>query len=129
MPFTTSFARESVASIKRAINSFENIYYVCDDVLRPKTKTKLWSNSKNVYCHISYDAKRSFDRNEDLIRKVAILKDQAEKNFDKYVNPDEHLKYLDMRRSSKSELGYTISYKEDVIKKAIKYSGYMVLIT
>jgi transposase len=60
---------------------------------------------------------------------VAILKDQAEKDFDKYVNSDEHLKYLNMRRSSKSELGYTITYKEDIIKKAIKYSGYMVLIS
>ncbi|MDR0696852.1 MAG: hypothetical protein LBF68_04865 [Christensenellaceae bacterium] len=61
----------------------ENAHYVCDNVLRLKTKIKSWNGTKKAFCHISYDAKCAFNKREELIRDAAILKAEAEKNFDK----------------------------------------------
>ncbi|MDR0697281.1 MAG: hypothetical protein LBF68_07125 [Christensenellaceae bacterium] len=61
-----------------------------------KTKIKSWNGTKKVFCHIGYDAKCAVNKREELIRDAAILKAEAEKNFDKCSKSELHLKYLNM---------------------------------
>lgn len=129
IPFTSSFAKQQVAGERKDIDSVQNTIVVNGDSMRAVTKVRAWNKEHNVFTHIYYSAKKAFYRREELYAHVAILREKAEKFSAQYANDSEYTKYLTIRRSEKTESGYTVSIREDAITSELETAGWVVIIS
>ena len=129
IPFTSSFAKQQVASERKDIDSVQNTIVVNGDSMRAVSKVRRWDKEHKVFTHIYYSAKKAFQRREELYAHVAILREEAEKSPYKYADDSEHVKYLNIRRSEKVEFGYTVGIREDVISSELETAGWVVIIS
>jgi transposase len=129
VPFTAKFAKGLVASERNGIDTLGNTIVTGKDSLRAVTRWGRWNSDHKVHAHIYYNARKANGIREDLYAHVAILREEAMCKPEKYSRSHEHAKYLNIRRSEKTSSGYTVSYREDVVEKALETAGWMVLIS
>lgn len=129
VPFTSLFAKRMVQSERKDIDTVSNTILVGADSMRAITKVRAWGEGHDVYAHAYFNAKKASGLREALYADVAILKGQAEEDPEACVYSAEHLKYLNIRRSSTDASGFTVSIKDSVIQDELKHSGWVVLIS
>jgi len=129
VPFTASFARKQVESERKDIDQVENTIVVNGESMRAITKERVWSNDHKVYTHIYYNAKKANDIRENLFAHVALLRESAEKEPAKYIDNAEYKKYLNIRKSEKSETGHTVNIRCDVVEEDLSTAGWLVIIS
>lgn len=129
IPFTSSFARQQIASERKDIDSVQNTIVVNGDSMRAVTKVRAWDKEHKVFTHIYYSAKKAFQRREELYSHVAILREEAEKFPVRYADNSDYTKYLYIRRSEKAESGYTVNIREDVIRNELETAGWVIIIS
>ncbi|NLB43510.1 MAG: IS1634 family transposase [Clostridiales bacterium] len=129
IPFTSSFAKHQVAGERKDIDCVQNTIVVNGDSMRAVSKVRVWNKEHKVFTHIYYNAKKAFQRREELYAHIAILREEAEKSPARYADDIEHTKYLCIRRSEKVESGYTVSIREDVISNELRTAGWVVIIS
>lgn len=129
MSFTHSFTQKQVDSEKKDIDCLENTIVMGDDILRGITKERSWTAKHKVFTHIYYNALHAMHVKEKLYGRIANLVKQANLNPD---NPDyalEFKKYLIVRKSDKTDSGYTINIRYDVVEEELYHSGWLVLVS
>ena len=104
-------------SERKDIDRVENTIVVNGESMRAVTKERVWSQDHKVYTHIYYNAKKANGIREDLFAHVALLRESAEKEPAKYVDDAECKKYLNIRKSEKSETGHTVNIRCDVVEE------------
>lgn len=129
VPFSASFARKQVESERKDIDRVENTIVVNGESLRAVTKERAWSQGHKVYTHIYYNAKKANGVREDLFAHVALLREAAEKDPAKYAGNEEYRQYLNIRESGKSDTGFTVSIRSDVIEDELSTAGWLVIIS
>jgi len=129
VPFTSAFAKRQVESERKDIDTADKTIVVGGDSMRAVTKRRSWDRDHEVYAHICFNAKKAAGIREALYADVAVLKEEAILNPEKCLNSAEHRKYLNIRKAVKSESGYNVSIKEDVIASELKTSGWMLVIS
>jgi transposase len=129
VPFTSSFAKRQVDGERKDIDQAQNTIVIGGQSMRAVSKVRALDASHKVYTHIFYSAKKALGYREDLLGDVAVLKDEALSDPKKYSTSDAHTRYLTIRKSSSEPLGWTVSIKQDAIKKALGYTGWLVLIS
>lgn len=129
IPFTSSFAKKQVYEERKDIDSISNTIVLGGDTMRAVTKERTWGTGHKVFTHIYYSPGKASGRREDIYGHVAILRDEALDNPDKYKESEEHAKYLNIRKSGISESGYTVTAKEDAVNNAIGTAGWLVIIS
>ena len=127
--FSTTFAKKQVESERKDIDSVENTIVIGGNSLRGVTKLRSWYGRSEVYTHIFYNAKKAFNAREALYSLVANLKEEVESDPAKYAESAAHLKYLNIRKSSKADSGYTVSIRLGVIENELKHCGWLVVIS
>ena len=127
VPFTSSFAKQQID--KKDIDSIKNTIVVNGESMRAVTKVRSWSTGHKIFTHIFYNPRKAFQKREELYAHVTVLREEAEKLPSKYVNQIEYTKYLNIRKSEKSNTGYTVSVRDDVINEKLKTSGWVVIIS
>lgn len=129
VPFTSAFAKRQVDSERKDIDCAQNTIAVGGQSMRAVSKIRALDANHKVHTHVFYSAKKALGYREDLLADVAQLKDEALSNPKKYSTSDAHARYLNIRKSSSSLTGWTVSIKEDVIQKTLGYTGWLVLIS
>jgi transposase len=129
MPFTSGFAKQQVYSERKDIDTVGNTICLGDETLRGVTKERTWGNGRNVYTHIYLSPSNALGRREDIFAHVSTLRDEAEAEPEKCSKSVKHKKYLNIRKSEKTDSGYTISIREDAVSTALGTHGWLVLIS
>jgi transposase len=126
VPFTNKFAKGLVVSEGKDIDTLSKTIVHGGESLRAVTRLRRWNGDHKIYAHVYYNARKAYGIREDLYAHVSVLREQAIAAPDKYVNSTEHAKYLIMRRS---ENGYTVTLREDVVKAELETAGWLVVIS
>ncbi|HCB30298.1 MAG TPA: IS1634 family transposase [Acinetobacter lwoffii] len=129
VPFTATFAKKQVESERKDIDSVENTIVINGNSMRAVTKERVWDKEHKLYTHIFYNAKKALGIREDLYATVALLRQKATDNPEKWIADEECQKYLVIRKSEKQDNGYTINIRNDVIEKRLQTAGWVVLIS
>jgi transposase len=129
VPFTSSFAKDLVKSERKDIDTLNNTIVWGKESLRAVTKHRRWNPNHKVYAHVYYNARKSQGIREDLYTHVALLRERATEQPEKYINDPSYTKYLIIRRSEKESSGYTISLREDVVESELETAGWMVIVS
>jgi hypothetical protein len=106
-----------------------NTIVINGDSMRAVTKVRSWNKEHKLYVHIYYSTKKAFQRREELYEHVAILREDAKKSPFEYTSNSDFTKYLNIRKSERTESGYTVSIREDVINKKIETAGWLIIIS
>jgi transposase len=88
-----------------------------------------WNKEHTLYTHVYYNARKAHGIREKLFAEVAILRDQAMLQPEKYVNNREYTKYLIIRRSEREDNEYTVNLREDVVEMELETAGWLVAIS
>jgi transposase len=129
VPFTSGFAKKQVESERKDIDSLQNTIVSGSDSVRGVTKLRAWNKEHKIRTHVYYNALKAMKLRENLYAHLTLLKERAEANPADHLHDEEYGKYLLIRNSEKSPSGYTISIKENAIKKQLETAGWLVLIT
>ena len=129
VPFTSGFAKKQVNSERKDIDTVGNTIRIGGETLRGIMKERTWGNSRNVYVHIYFSPRKALNRREDIFGYIATLRDEAEAEPEKYAKSGEHKKYLNIRKSEKTDSGYTVSIREDAVNFVLGTHGWLVLIS
>ena len=129
VPFTSAFAKKQVESERKDIDSVENTIVINGHSMRAVTKERAWDAHHKIYTHVYYSAKKAMGIREDLYATVALLREKATENPEKWLNDEECQKYLLIRKSDKQDNGYTVNIRTDVVEKSLETAGWVVLIS
>jgi hypothetical protein len=128
MLFTSRFAKNQVNGERKDIDTVRNTIRLGGETLRSVTKERVWGNG-SVYAHIYFAPYKALSRREDIFGYVSTLRDEAETEPEKYAKSHAHKKYLNIRKSEKTDSGYTISIREAAVNAALGTHGWLVLIS
>jgi hypothetical protein len=129
VPFTSNFARKQVEDERDGMDNIRNAVVICGDSMRVVTKDTAWDSKHNVFTHVYFAPAKAFRRREDLFAHVAVLREEASASPEKYVNSDEHGKYLSIQKSGTEDGGYTVGIQEGVLAEKLGTAGWLVLIS
>lgn len=129
VPFTSSFAKKQVESESKDIDCLENTIVIGGDSIRAVTKLRCWSTDHKVYTHVYFNVLKAMKLREDLFAFVSLLKEKTEENPTKALSDTEYEKYLLIRKSDRTETGYTVNIREDIVINELKTAGWMVIIS
>jgi transposase len=129
VPFSAGFAKELAASERKDIDMVEKAIRLGGQTLRAVTKERTWVKGKKVFAHVYSAPKKALGRREDIFGHVAALREEADAEPGKCVTSPEHKKYLNIRKSEKTESGYTVSIREQVVESALGTQGWLVLLS
>jgi transposase len=129
VPFTNKFSKELVKSERKDIDTLSNTIVSGKDSMRAVSKHHRWNNNHKVHAHVYYNAKKAQGIREDLYAHVAVLRERAMEQPEKYVDDSEYTKYLIIRRSDKESNGYTVNLREDVVDAELETAGWLVVIS
>jgi transposase len=128
-PLTMSFTKNRIECEKESIDSLDKTIVIGDDIVRGVANKCPWSDNHDVYTHAFFNAQHAYQVKNKLYGHVATLKQEALKNSENSKLASDFEKYLIIRKSKKSELGYTVNYRYDSIEKKLQHSGWMVLVS
>ncbi len=128
-PLTMNFTKNQIESERKDIDSVDNTVTVGDDIFRAVTKTRAWSPLSELFTHVYYNAEYAYQVRNRLYGHIASLKREAQMNPDNPKYTKEFEKYLNIRKSSKSLSGHTVSIRYDMLEKQLQYSGWMVIVS
>ncbi len=129
VPFSSAFAKNQVESERKDIDCVENTIVINGNSMRAVTKERSWDSKHKLYTHIYYSAKKAAGIREDLYSSIAVLRQKATENPEKWLHDAECVKYLIIRKSEKKDNGYTINIRTDVVEQNLKTAGWVVLIS
>jgi transposase len=129
VPFNNKFAKELVKGEREGIDKLSNTIVCGRDSMRAVTKHRRWNGNHKVHAHVYYNAKKAQGIREDLYAHVAVLRDRAAEQPEKYAGDSEYTKYLIIRRSDKGNSGYTVNLREDVVDAELETAGWLVVIS
>ena len=129
VPFASGFAKKQVDGERKDIDTVMNTIHLGGDTLRATTKERAWGNGRNVYAHIYFSPRKALGRREDIFGYVSVLRDEAKAEPHRCAKSGKHKKYLNIRKSEKTDSGYTISIREDVVNAALGTHGWLVIIS
>jgi len=127
--FTSGFAKKQVDGERKDIDVVGNTIHLGGETLRAVTKERAWGNGRNVYTHIYFSPRKALGRREEIFGYVSTLRDEANVEPEKYAKSSAHKKYLNIRKSEKTDSGYTITIREDAVNAALGTHGWLVLIS
>jgi transposase len=129
LPFTMAFAKNQVTSETKDIDCVENTILVGSDVLRGITKRRTWNPKHDVYTHVYMNPDAAIQARNKLYGKAQELIAQVKRNPEENFDCPDVKKYLIVRKSDKSEAGYTVNIRHDVISDELATAGWLVIIS
>ena len=126
LPFTCNFAKDVIKRESKGIDTLSKTIVNGKESLRAVTKICTWNNEGKIYAHVYYNARKAYGIREELYMHVALLKEKAQEEPEKYIGNSDYEKYLIIRRTEKR---YTISVRNDVVKTELQTAGWMVVIS
>lgn len=125
VPFTTEFAKSSVDHAFKTITTPSNSFTINGDIIyASKQIVKLKKRRLNVF--VCFSERKLLDAKESLLKKIMALEQTIGEKRSLSNFRNEYLKYLTIR---KTKNGYKIKRNKQVIEKAMKYKGYVVIIS
>jgi transposase len=129
VPFTSGFAKNQVNGERKDIDTIGNTIRLGGETLRGVTKERAWGDGNSVYAHIYFAPHKALNRREDIFGYISTLRDEAENEPEKCAKSVKHKKYLNIRKSEKTDSGYTVSIRESAVNTALGTHGWLVLIS
>jgi transposase len=129
MPFTMAFAKNQTDSERKDIDSVDNTIVIGEDVIRGVTKKRLWDSKHMLFTHVFYNPELAHQTRNRLYGYVAKLKSEALKDPANPKHAGDFSKYLIVRKSDKSESGYTVNIRYDTIESQLRLSGWLVIVS
>jgi transposase len=126
VPFTCKFSKDLVKSERKGIDTISNTIVSGKESLRAVTKILKWNNTHRVYVHVYYNTRKAHGMREDLYIHVATLREKAMEQPEKYLGNSNYEKYLNI---SKSEKGWKIKVRENVLEAELLTAGWLVVIS
>jgi transposase len=129
LPFTMKFAKDAVNDVRSYIENSNNTIVIGDDVIRGISKSVLWNSEHKLYVHIFFNPDHAFKRHEELCKNALELKKIVLSNKATKEYSGDFIKYLDIQHVSTNKEGMKVLIRDDVIKKEILYTGFLVTIS
>jgi transposase len=129
MPFTMTFTKNQADSERKDIDSADNTIVVGEDIIRGITKERSWSHKHSLFTHIFYNAELAYQTRNRLYGHVAKLKAEVLNDPGNPKHVGDIDKYLIVRKSEKSDLGYTVNIRNEVVENQLRFSGWLVIVS
>jgi transposase len=126
VPFTCKFSKDLVKSEGKEIDTISNTIVNGKESLRAVTRLLKWNNAHKVYAHVYYNARKAQGIRDDLYIHVATLREKAMEHPEKYLGNSNYEKYLNIM---KSEKGYKVKVRENVLEAELLTAGWLVVIS
>jgi len=125
VPFTTEFAKSAVDLACKTIAIPSNFFTINGDIIYA-CKQIIKRKNKRLNVFVCYSERKLLDAKESLLKKILLLEITigTKRSLSNFHN--EYLKYVHIR---KTKNGYKIKRNEQEIEKALKYKGYVVIIS
>jgi transposase len=130
VPFTSKFAQQQVEGERKDIDQVSNVILTSGAPIRGVHKLRAWgSDGKKLHTHIFFDPQKALKERNELFEnisklKLIVMEDVGNEKYAKEIN-----RYLIVRKSEKTEGGYTINVREDVIAQSLETAGWFVLVS
>jgi hypothetical protein len=129
LPFTMGFTKDQVRRENDSIDSAENTIIIGDDILRGISSRQKWNDDAEVFVHACFNPEVAVHAKDTLFAKVQELINQINKDPEKYRGTADAKKYLIVRKSKKSDTGYSIKVKNEILKAELLSKGWVILIS
>jgi len=129
LPFTMGFAKDQVIREADGIDCAENTVLIGDDVLRGTTSRQAWNDDFDVYVHACFSPETLVHAKNSLYAKINELIAKVRKEPEKSRNMADVKKYLTIRKSKKSDIGYSIKIKSQMLTKELLTTGWLIIIS
>jgi transposase len=129
LPFTMAFTKKQISTEIKDIDTVDNTIAIGSDALRGVTKWRAWNAEHDVYVHVYLNPEAALQAKDKLYMRVQNLISKVKNDPEKHLNNADVKKYLIVRKSDKSEAGYTIDTRYEVIANELANSGWLVLIS
>lgn len=126
VPFTTQFAKTKVDTMKEVLKSPTRSFPLNGDIIHG-IRQKITIHGHRGYVFVYYNERRALDAKESLLKRIMTLERRLK---DRKHTPsglsDPCMNYVRIRRSKN---GLRIMRREEAIKEALVYRGFMVMIS
>jgi hypothetical protein len=129
VPFTMAFAKNQADSERKDIDSVDNTIVVGEDIIRGITKERSWGSKHTLFTHVFYNAELAYQTKNRLYGHVAKLKSEALKAPDNPKRASDVDKYLIVRKSEKSDSGYTVNIRHEAVENQLRLSGWLIIVS
>jgi transposase len=129
LPFTMAFAKNQIMSEIKDIDCVENTIAVGSDVLRGITKRRTWNPQHEIYAHVYMNPDAVVQARNKLYAKAQELLTQVKRDPESHIHRHEVKKYLIVRKSDKTNVGYTINIRHNIISDELLTAGWLVIIS
>ena len=128
MPIISNLIKGLIDDERNTIDSIKNTIVVNGDSMRAVTRIIPWEGKTiGVHAHIYYNPSAALARREKVFSDVMSLYEEAKKDPAKYVDKEDYSKYINFIWKSKNV--YELEINELAVEEAIKYSGWLVLLS
>ena len=125
VPFTAGYAKDLVDSVRESISSPANSFMINGDLIHFGSKV-MSKNGKRLYAFVFYNERHYIDAKETLLKNIILFEDKLKNKDENPYDESQYSKYLIVRNSKK---GIIVHREEEKIYEALKYKGYLVIIS
>jgi transposase len=129
LPFTMGFAKDQVKREAETIDCAEKTIVIGSDVLRGVTSVQAWNEDSNVFAHACFNPEAHVYAKNKAFAKVNELIAQVKQGPEKYRSAADVKKYLTLRKSKNSDIGYSIKIKNQALENELLTTGWVILIS
>ena len=126
VPFTTQFAKTWVDTTREVLKSPNLSFPLNGDIIYGE-KQKITIHGHRGYVFVYYNERRALDAKESLLKRIMNLEQRLkDRRHPAYGFSDPCMKYVRVRKSKE---GVRILRREEAIRDALEYKGFMVMIS
>jgi transposase len=125
VPFTSSFAKNAVDSVRELISLPSNALLINNQVVQGVTYSDKWKNKK-MHVHVIFNKDKYILEEKAFLKKILMLEQEILSGNRVESHENQYSSYFKIR---KSRSGLKIDKINENILKALKYKGFCVIIS
>ncbi|MDR2351624.1 MAG: IS1634 family transposase [Deltaproteobacteria bacterium] len=129
LPKTVNKFEELILDTLPKISSTDSVIITSSEILLGVSKRIKWDNGKYLYAHIYLDRHKKLQDEEIVTLNLIDMLNTATANPKLYINDKSFNKVLNFRKSCKTENGYIVTIKHDMLSKKSLKSGWVILLS
>ncbi|MDR2140518.1 MAG: hypothetical protein LBR11_01770 [Deltaproteobacteria bacterium] len=129
IPKTINLFNELVKDSVSLIGDYDSILITPSGIMLGYTKMILWDNNKKLYAHICINMSSKLYNEHVITYNIIDMLTQASDDPCKYMDNPIYNSVLSFNKLFKSESGYIVKIKNNIIKRKTINSGVMILVT
>ncbi|MDR2461068.1 MAG: transposase [Deltaproteobacteria bacterium] len=129
LPQTVDMFEELILDTLPISSSNDSVIVTSSGISMGVSKKIKWYNGTDLYAHVYRNYHEKLQVEEIVKYNLIDMLNKATLNPELYINDKTFNEVLNFRRSSKTESGYTVKIKPDMLSKKTLTSGWLILLS